>query len=153
MLLHSRPEDPFKVPENFDVGGCSLLDTQHFFSHLDKRLIARVVLTIANKTSMSQTTTNNFTICNSLSVYHDYKQKTDNCEYPRFLPVAAEQLWQNDKSEDDSGDEEVDVEDPAEEDKVGGDHAARSLGFHQGSVVHLPNCDSILFSRPSQGVR
>ena len=78
MLLHSRPEDPFKVPENFDVGGCSLLDTQHFFSDLDKRLIARVVLTIANKTSMSQATKKNFTICNSLSVYHDYKQKT--CE-------------------------------------------------------------------------
>ena len=67
--------------------------------------------------------------------------------------MAAEQLWQNDKSEDNSGDEEVDVEDPAEEDKVGGDHAARSLGFHQESVVHLPNCDSILFSLPSQGVR
>ena len=45
--------------------------------------------------------------------------------------MAAEQLWQNDESEDNSGDEEVDVEDPAEEDKVGGDHAARSLGFHQ----------------------
>ena len=67
--------------------------------------------------------------------------------------MAAEQLWQNDKSEDNSGDEEVDVEDPAEEDKVRGDHAARSLEFHQESVVHLPNCDSILFSLPSQGVR
>ena len=76
MLLHSRPEDPFKVPENFDVGGCSLLDAQHFFSDLDKRLIARVVLTIANKTSMSQTTKKNFTICNSLSVDDDNKQKT-----------------------------------------------------------------------------
>ena len=80
MLLHSRPEDPFKVPENFDVGGCSLLDAQHFFSDLDKRLIARVVLTIANKTSMSQTTKKNFTICKSasscLSVDHDYKQTT-----------------------------------------------------------------------------
>ena len=41
--------------------------------------------------------------------------------------MAAEQLWQNNKSEDDSGDEEVDVEDPAEEEEVGGDHAARSL--------------------------
>ena len=67
--------------------------------------------------------------------------------------MAAEQLWQNDKSEDNSGDEEVDVEDPAEEEEVGGDHAARSLEFHQESVVHLPNCDSILFSLPSQGVR
>ena len=55
MLLHSRPEDPFKVPKNFDVGRCSLLDAQHFFSHLDKRLIARVVMAIANKTSILKT--------------------------------------------------------------------------------------------------
>ena len=45
--------------------------------------------------------------------------------------MAAEQLWQNDESEDNSGDEEVDVEDPAEEEEVRGDHAARSLEIHQ----------------------
>ena len=87
MILHSRPEDPFKVPENFDVGGCSLLDAQHFFSDLDKRLIASVVLTIENKRSILQTTKKNFTICNNLSVYHDCKKK------PRIVNTPDSFQW------------------------------------------------------------
>ena len=39
-------------------------------------------------------------------------------DHPCFLPVATEELGQYDEAEDDPGDEEVDVEHPAEKEEV-----------------------------------
>ncbi len=41
--------------------------------------------------------------------------------------MATKELGQYDKAKDDSGDEEVDVEHPAEEEEVGGDNTERTI--------------------------